>query len=310
MSLKESTIAQTDLHNFTWVNVTAVTPFEIAKLQSEFGFEMEDLKRCLPPIQSPHVLARQNYIFFILLLPIFDRDTGLIHRTEVDFFITKNTLVTLHDGGLHGLDSLFASCLASRLPAEIKTHNPAELAFSIIRFLLNNIHPMLIHIANDIDEIRTSMFENSSREVINDILRIHTNVATLRTISHTYKRCIEKFEHCAIERFPWHSIENSFPDLLSDVKEDWDSTELHHQAISAIHQSYSSFVSSRTGEVMKTLTLFSVIVFPLTLLVALSDLSIPGNPLRSIDGSFSLVILLLVSGAVGMFIYYKKKRWV
>lgn len=310
MSFKESTIAHTELENFKWVNVTAVTLFEIAKLQSEFGFEMEDLKRCLPPIQSPHVLARNDYIFLILLLPIFDRDTGLIHRTEVDFFITKNTLVTLHDGGLHGLDSLFASCIARHLPAEIKTHNPAELAFSITRFLLNNIHPMLVHVANDIDEIRRSMFESSSREVIDDILRIHTNVATLRTIAHTYKRCIEKFEHFALARFPWHSIENSFPDLLSDVKEDWDSTELHHQAISAIHQSYSSFVSTRTNEVIKTLTLFSVIVFPLTLLVALSDLSIPGNPLRAVDGSFWLVILFLISGSVGMFIYYKKKHWV
>jgi len=66
----------------------------------------------------------------------------------------------------------------------------------------------------------------------------------------------------------------------------------------------------RLNDIMKTLTIFSVIVFPLTLLAAIFGMNtINGMPfINSING-FWMVIIIMLFGSLGMLIFFKKKKW-
>lgn len=85
---------------FSWINVTKNGEKEVEYLRKKFGFHEIDLKDCLPPLQRPKLVVRKNYLFMILLFPVFDRKTRVLHASEVDFFITPKTLLTVSSNEL------------------------------------------------------------------------------------------------------------------------------------------------------------------------------------------------------------------
>jgi len=69
-----------------WVLVDRNRKAELEELRSRYRYSPLDLKEVLPPLQRPKVVARDGYIFMILLYPMFNRVTREVHATEVDFF--------------------------------------------------------------------------------------------------------------------------------------------------------------------------------------------------------------------------------
>jgi len=66
----------------------------------------------------------------------------------------------------------------------------------------------------------------------------------------------------------------------------------------------------KINEIMKTLTIFSVIVFPLTLLAAIFGMNtMNAMPFANSQYDFWYIMGIMLMGAVIMFGFFKKKRW-
>jgi magnesium transporter len=104
----------------------------------------------------------------------------------------------------------------------------------------------------------------------------------------------------------YQSYINSVREFTNEI---WHMLESQKESIEALHETNESLVSLRTNEIMKTLTIISVITFPLTLFVAWTDVSAKGNFFESIPMGFGLITALMVLGGVYMVYYFKKKHW-
>jgi len=62
-------------------------------------------------------------------------------------------------------------------------------------------------------------------------------------------------------------------------------------------------------DIMKTLTVFSVIVFPLTLLAAIFGMNVAEMPLVNLPYGFWWIIVVMLLGAMGMLLFFERKRW-
>ncbi|MBU4375137.1 magnesium and cobalt transport protein CorA, partial [Patescibacteria group bacterium] len=66
----------------------------------------------------------------------------------------------------------------------------------------------------------------------------------------------------------------------------------------------------RLSDIMKTLTIFSVIVFPLTLLAAIFGMNIMGGmPFTESKDGFWIIIAIMLLGCFCMLLFFKKKKW-
>lgn len=286
-----------------WINLTRASEKELRRLQVRFDFLDEDIITCLPPIQRPQVIERSAYIFFTLIFPVYDRKTNVIGRTEVDFFIGDNYVVTVHENTLESLRHYFAE--------RKKTQNigsAGECARDILYALTEGIPPMLVHVGNDIDTIRAALFTSRTQAVIESILRIRTNVSTLRNTLYGHRRIIEKTALLLAHK-NHNERASGFEIIAENTKNNWELVGIHHQTISAIHDSYSAYVTARTNEVMKTLTMFAVVIFPLSLIAAIFAIDLPGMPFKEMEYGFWFVTGGMGLFAVCMYLFYKEKRW-
>ncbi|MBI4280863.1 magnesium transporter CorA family protein [Candidatus Uhrbacteria bacterium] len=294
---------------FSWINVTKPGQTELGALGRRFDFLEVDLLDCAPPLQRPKLLAREKYLFLILLFPVFDHRTRKITPAEVDFFITKDLLVTIHNNSLAPLTAAAKAATKKLTKMEAEGKNPVGLLCHLLDALLESCFPMLTHLANDIDEIESRMTEVHHRKTIYEIFRLKTNIVNFEKSMQPHKATLRKLIELAPDYVPTDGLLPFFQKLVSHTKEIWDALETNLKTLNAIEDTHLSLLNFRANDIVRTLTIFAVIVFPLTLLAAVFGMNTRATPIIGHPFDFWIILGFMILGTLGMLGYFKWKKW-
>lgn len=293
----------------TWVNLTKVSKAELAGLSKRFGFLDIDLHSCLPPVQRPDIAVRDKYLFMTLLFPVYDRKTGLVRPSEVDFFITKKTIITIHTNGLPPVTELMTQLKRYKNLREKTLHNPAELLYHILDNLINHCFPMLAHISKDVDSVEERITKMTDRHTIDEIYRLKNNIVDFKKSMKPHATVVRKLIATAPKFFPTKKLDIYFQNLVDHIQDIWDRLEGDSETLDALEDSHISLLNVRTNDVMRVLTLFAVIVFPLTLVAGIFGMNTLHTPIIGDPHDFWIIIFLMMVGMLAMLGYFKWRKW-
>jgi magnesium transporter len=83
----------------------------------------------------------------------------------------------------------------------------------------------------------------------------------------------------------------------------------YQELIQGFAQTFDSLQANKTNEIMKVLTIFSTILLPLTFLTGLYGMNV-NLPLQDNETAFLILVSVMVLIAVGLLLYFKKRRWI
>ena len=305
-------IFQLENQGSLWVNITKQGEKELREVQKRFGFDELDIKESLPPFQRPKIVKRDSYYFMVLHFPVFDRETFRLGFTEVDFYLSQNYLVTVHDNKLPAIEGLFNECKKNIVSRDkYFSGTAAHILFELLSRLFDSIFPILLHVNDDINLVDRKLFTKvSGRQITEEILRLKTNIVTFRRTMQGHRTVLERLLSYAGRELGIASFQGYVNSLREFTNEIWHMLESQKESINALHETNESLLTLRTNNVMRVLTIISVITFPLTLLATIFAIDTPGNPFANLPGGFWLVLIIMLFGALGMFMVFKKKDWV
>lgn len=294
------------------MNVTKQNEKELREIQKRFGFDELDVKESLPPFQRPKIVKRDTYYFMVLHFPVFDRETFRLGFTEVDFFLSQNYLVTVHDDKLPAIEAMFNECKKNKISADkFFSGTAVHILFELLSRLFDSIFPILLHVNDDINFVDRKMFTKvSGRQITEEILRLKTNIVTFRRTMQGHRTVLERLLFYAGRELDLGSFQSYINSLREYANEIWHILDSQKESINALHETNESLLTLRTNNVMRVLTIISVITFPLTLFATILAIDTPGNPVINLPGGFWLVLVAMALGALGMFAIFKKKDWV
>ncbi len=97
--------------NLKWIDIVSPGAAEIDFLKKNYSFHPLDLQDVAATSQHTKVEARDTYQFIVMLFPIFDRKAREIKPAEVDIFIGKGYLITIHDGSMFTMTDMVAGTI-------------------------------------------------------------------------------------------------------------------------------------------------------------------------------------------------------
>lgn len=305
-------IERATIQGLEWVFVSSNQKKEIQYLKKTYDLHPIDLKSVMPPLQRPHIVERDEYVFMTLLYPLFDKRTRTIYSTEVDFVITDDRLITVNTDNLPGLREIFEAFRTSekeRKKVNGIYHNGEvyRLLLSLLLELEQALYPMLVHLSTDIDEIEARIFRDYEKNLIQELLRIKTNVVNTRKTLQAHKTVLRQLMKGADG-----SVNKTLPyyeRLIEQTKEVWDALDVQRDTINALHETNASLIDFRINEIMKTLTIFSVVIFPVTLLAAIFGMNAKEMPFVNSPHGFWIIVGIMVACVVGMLTFFKSKKW-
>lgn len=108
---------------------------------------------------------------------------------------------------------------------------------------------------------------------------------------------------------PSGKIKDHYNSLVEHSKRIWESLENQKDMVEALNSTSQAISNDRMTNIMKTLTIISVIVFPLTLLAAIFGMNAKYMPLVDNPNGFWLIVGLMILIGGTMLTIFKNKKW-
>ena len=145
-----------------------------------------------------------------------------------------------------------------------------------------------------------------------EILIIRRNITDFRKIRQVHKNVLKKaisnFKNSPI--FAMKKTDAYFESLVDYTKEIWDMMENLKERIEAIQQTNESQISFKVSNIMRILTIISVITFPVTLLATVFGMNtIHAMPFVNNPMGFWYVIGTMITLIIVMIAIFRKKGW-
>lgn len=300
---------------FSWINITAAKKSEIDYLRKKYKFNELDLRDSYAQntAQRPKFYVRNGYSFLILQFPVYNKKNRTVDAEEVDFFIDGHYLITCHKNNLPPLVELFNFCQTEKFYREqYLTDGGPSLLYEIIVRLQEYCYPIMDHMSLDIKNIENNIFKGREREMVREILLIKRNILNVRKIMEAHKDVLQKLAKSnKAEHLNNSEMKSYYNDLIEHTKNIWDILNQQKEMIEALEDTNNNLISFKLNDIMRILTIFSVIVFPLTLLAAIFGMNtLNGMPFVNHPYGFWIILVIMLFGAFCMYTYFKRKRWI
>lgn len=301
---------KTDGYSLKWINILNAGKKETGYLKKKFGFEVDHLHHSISTVfsQRPMVEDGQDYVFMILHFPVFNGDK--IVSGEIEFFIGHGYLVTLHNGNLKPLNSFFEHCKKNSSDIlSYETESSTTLLYELLDRLIKDCYCILDRNSININEVEDTIFSGNQKDAVSKILELRRNVINIRKIMQNHKNILKKLQDMKSSIVSHESIKNHYESLVEQSKRIWEILDNQKEMIEAFNDTNESLLNDKMNIIMKTLTIFSVLVLPLNLLAGIFGMNAKVMPF--VDGRYGFWIILSIMLA-GLFILlsiFTKKKW-
>lgn len=292
-----------------WLNIIDVEEEHLAHLGKKFKFHHLDLEDCMSETQRPKIDEYDKYLFIVLHLPVYDKRRKEVKMIEVDMFVGNNFFVTVHDGHKE-LNKIFKECNEKlRTKKGYMSKGSGYLLYKVLDGLFDACFPMLDKIAVTNDALEKDVFDLvSQREMLRDILTVKKDIINFRRIILPQRALIVQLEH-KVKRYIAQDLDLYFDDLVDKVEKIWNTIDNYRELINSLQDTHESLISYRTNHVIRILTVFSVIMLPLTFITGVYGMNIQGIPLSSGHMPFLSIAMVMITVAVVMLVFFRYKRW-
>jgi magnesium transporter len=292
----------------TWVDIVKPTVQDIQYLQQNFAFHPLDLEDLLSKIERPKIDEYDNYLFLVMQFPVFRKDRRLSFPGEIDIFIGANFLVTVHDGSLKPMRDLFAECQES--DEACMRHmgtGPGRMLYTILDRMVDYIFLILSRVSERIRGIEEDLFTESMRQVVEEISLVRRDLIALRRIVKPQVGIVTNLE-LRDRPFIQQELDVYFGDIADGLSKAWDILEDDREVMEGLSDTANSLTSYRINEVMRILTVISVVMLPLTLIAGIYGMNVP-LPLANSPVTFVLITTLMVALVAGMLVTFRRRGW-
>jgi magnesium transporter len=304
----QASLAELEAAGLTWIHVDRMDPATATDFAERFGWHPLDVEDVLSKRQRPKVDEYPDYLFAVLHFPAYDKEIQRLNAAELDLFIGADYLVTIPNVELLPISRLFNRCIEDEeFREQLFSKGSGRLLYEVLDDLFDYCFPILDKIAHKLDAVEDDIFEGRSRDAVRDISNVKQEIISFRRIIKPQRATLRVLER-AVERFLPEELELYFDDIVDASERIWDLLDNYKEVVEALEATNESVISHRHNDVLRVLTVFSVILLPLTLIASLFGMNVlyPGEGTHE---AFWVIVALMVAVVTGLLSFFRYKRW-
>jgi magnesium transporter len=295
----------------TWLDVVEPTVAHVQYLRERYAFDALALEDVLSHIQRPKLdsFAQGEYLFVVLQFPLADKSQHIVGPGEVDIFVGRDYLITLHDGGLKPLRRMFTAASSDeQARAQLLGRGPGYLLYRIADALVKQSFPLLDHVDGAIVRAEERAYANDARQAIQDLADARQDTTAMR---HIIAPNLAVAQALKAGDYPFLRLNQAsyFGDLADALSALVASVEEQHETIAGVRATFDSLTIQRTHQSLRLLLAALLALLPMLLVAAIFGIA-PPAPLASIPFIFPIALLLMLAAAAGVIAFARYKQWI
>jgi magnesium transporter len=258
--------------------------------------------------QRSKVEEYDNRIFIILSLPHFD--DGVVTVDQASFFLGPDFVLSFCDGKLDPFGPVLQRLQLSA--GKLRSRGSDYLLYALMDTVIDQGFPVLEAFGFELENVEERVVSDARRETL---IRIHTvkrDLILLRRMLWPQREVISSLIQTESEL-----VADGTRIYLRDCYEHtihiMDLLEAYRDMSVSLLDIYLSSISNRMNEIMRVLTVIATIFIPLTFIVGVYGMNFDGSPWAMPElhwyFGYPLIWLIMILIAIGMLIYFRRRRW-
>jgi magnesium transporter len=300
--------AELTADGLTWVHLDSPRSEEAMALAERFGWHPLDVEDVLSKRQRPKVDEYDEYRFIVLQFPVYDKAVQRLNAGELDVFLGPDYLVTLPAVELLPVTRLFQRCVDDQeLRESLFSNGSGYLLYHVLDDLFDYCFPILDKIGHKLDTVEDDIDEGRFEEIVRDISRVKQEIISYRKIIKPQRPTLRLLER-HVERFLPEDLELYFDDLVDASERIWDLLDNYKEVVEALEATNEAALSHRQNDVLRVLTVFSVLLLPLTLLASIFGMNVDFPGFGTAE-AFWLIMAAMVVIFVAVLAFFRWRRF-
>jgi magnesium transporter len=288
-----------------WVDLHDPSRDDVDEVAAEFGLDDKSVKRLLDPSDGVSFRDCREYIHVTASTPGEDADS---EPSQIECVVGDNWVVTAHERPAAVLDQFAGLAAGSGRTGDL--NGPLFLA-GLLEWVLDEHSSAFERIEDELEEVdsRGMLGESDPEDEIERLVTLRLQVGKLRRSLVSHRPLLLALAHPELEALGDHDSARRF-ELLVDRYES--TLEGARDVRESIYGSFDVLIARtghRTNEIVKVLTLASVIFLPGALIAGVMGMNFkPG--LFNHPALFWATIAVIISIAVVTIAAAKKRDWI
>jgi magnesium transporter len=277
----------------------------------QFGFHPLAIDDALQETHVPRLDDWGEYLYIVLnymnMTP--NGETWETKVEELDVFLGQNYIVTHHDDRIPAVDETWMVCDRD----ERNLHEGADhILYRIADHLMAGYMPAVEKVDEAIDRLEDQIFDRPSPYTLESLLALKRVLVAMRRIIIPQREVLNK-----LARDDYKVIDPKdrvfFRDIYDHLVRLHDLNESLRDLVGSVLDTYLSVINNRMNEIMKTLTIITVLFMPLTFLTGYFGMNFfePLGNLRewTTNPVFYLTLAVILIMPLGMYLWMRRRTW-
>jgi magnesium transporter len=293
------------IDGFLWLDIEGPTSDKAAiLLNNMFHFDPADVDTALQDRHPPRFDGHDEQFF--LLLKMLDSDSHSLDFStqQMAIFVGENYIVTRHTR-----ESNYLAALRMRLmKANFKIDSSYQLSALLANRMVTRYGNILLELEQRLDVLEDELLESPSDRILQELLGYNTALRKMRRILNYHLSVLNSLNR-HVRKQGITAIESQCEQISEEAERFNSLAELYQNVITDLIEGYISLNSHQLNQVMRVLTVVTVLFLPLGLLVGVYGMNFENMPeLKSQNGYY--VLLGFMGFIVSTLIFFfHRKRW-
>jgi len=291
----------------TWINIDGIHHVDIIeKLGRQFELHPLILEDILNTGQRPKFEDFNDYIFIVLKILTYDEQKETIQAEQASLVLGPNFVISFQESIGHVFEQIRSRIRNGK--GRIRKMPSDYLAYALIDAIVDNYFIILEKLGEKIESLQEQLVTKPTEETLQQIHNLKREMMSLRKSVWPLRELLS-----GLQRAESSLINESTAIYMQDVYghtiQIIDTIESFRDMVSGMLDIYLSSISNKMNAVMKVLTMIATLFIPLTFITGIYGMNFRYMPELERRWAYPAVLLLMVAIAVGMLVYFRKKKW-
>ena len=296
-----------DTPTVTWMNVTGLHDVElIEKLGERFGLHPLVMEDIVSTGQRPKFEDFGGHAFMVLKTLHKVDAVGEIRTEQISLILGPNFVISfqeiLEDPFGHVRERIRSG------KGRIRTMGADYLAYALIDAIVDHYFVVLETLGDEIEVLGEEAVNDPSPRTLHTIQTLKRELSHLRRTVWPLREVVSGFQRGESALLS-ERTEIFLRDVYDHTIQVMETIEAFRDMVSGMFDTYLSSISNRMNEVMKVLTIIATIFIPITFVAGVYGMNFHRMPELARPWGYPAALGVMLLIAVGMLVYFRRKRW-
>jgi magnesium transporter len=296
--------------SFVWVDLDSSIPEGNEALERVFGLHPLTVEDIWNEQSSPKIEDFDSYLYVrVHGAHTFNAD-GSVALAELDLVIGPKFVITHDCHRVCAIDDLRASLMRS---PRTFGRGAAWLAHTLLDQLVDRYVTVIEQFEGQIEVLEEDILEKAGapggRPVLARIFEMKRSLQAVRRVSVHQREILLRLARGEFDEIPLDALP-FYRDVYDHFVRVTDLTDSYRELVTGALEIHLSVQSNRMNGVMKTLTLMSTIMLPLTFIAGVYGMNFEHMPELKWAYGYPFALLVMAAVAIAIMVWFRFKKWV